>query len=182
MPRVNRSTKNKAGKSYTCDVCSKGITAGQDYYSWSFRRRHVECGYPKRSELTHSKMSAVYAAVESAEESISTASDVDSLAEALRNVAESAREVAQEYMDAVEAMNMSGAGTENEERADSLNAFADEIESEADDIESETWEAEENEDADNEANEQTDQNGDTEAEWLENQKDRARDALGNLEL
>lgn len=76
--KVSTKTKSTAGKPYTCNKCGKGIKPGQKYYQWQHRhaqpsRRHVECGYPRQSELCTGKMSGVYAAVESVEDAVAIA-------------------------------------------------------------------------------------------------------------
>lgn len=139
MPRVYTKVKSTRGAPRTCGKCGKRIEPKQRYYEWGFRyggtyRRHVDCGYPKMSELTQSKMSTVLASIEDAEEQLPSASTFDEIAELAEAVAESAREVAEEYREAVRAMNMEGAGTENEERADQLDSYADELDQAASEI------------------------------------------------
>jgi len=133
MPRVEKKTKSTAGKAYTCTKCGKTIEPKTEYYTWSFRyggtyRQHVSCGYPRRGQLTQSKLASVYNTLDDAEETISKAEDCATMADALSSVAEEARNVAEEYRDAVEAMNMAGSGNENEERADQLEEWAEELE------------------------------------------------------
>jgi hypothetical protein len=75
MPRVNARTKNRAGKERSCGRCGKKIEPGDRYYTWSFRYggTHFRCAahYPRPSELTQSKLSAVYAATENLEDQLS---------------------------------------------------------------------------------------------------------------
>jgi hypothetical protein len=88
MPRVATKKKNKAGKPYDCCKCSDKIKAGESYYEWSFRyggtyRQHTSHGSPKASQLTQSKLSGAYAAIEAAEDAVATAETVEDLAAAL---------------------------------------------------------------------------------------------------
>lgn len=132
MPRVNTRRKSRRGQKLVCgaDGCGREITAGESYHFWKFRygSRQVRCAkhYPKQSELTQSKLSTVYAAVEDASEAIALATGLEEVAEAVHRVGESAREVADEYREAAE--NFGGQG-ENAERADELEGWADELES-----------------------------------------------------
>lgn len=145
MPRVKSGTARASKKTRTClaSPCvleSRNILPGQQYYVWTFRYggdqwQHQECGYPKRSQLTQSKMSQVYSAIENAEPSLS-AVQVDyeepaSMLEGINNILSEAageiRAVSEEYAEAAEAMG--GAGAENEERASALESWADDLES-----------------------------------------------------
>ena len=186
MPRVHKAKKSNRGKEYHCASCPQPIVAGQEYYSWSFRyggtrRQHVACGYPRRGQLTQSKLGAVYDAQDDAEKAVDEATDAGEIADAVRSAAEAAREVAEEYREAVQAMNMEGSGTENEERADTLEAYADEVENTADEIDGELWERAEPPEEDEEGEIVNDE-GETEEEWLEGLRERAREAIGQLEL
>jgi hypothetical protein len=147
MPRVETKLANRGGtKEKRCEAnpCrmtdAKGepdrlVRAGQRYHTWSFRYAgthymHADCGYPKPSQLTNSKMSTVLSAVESAEAEINAIDNVEELPspeDVLGPVAEAAREVAEEYRESGEAMG--AAGSEMEEHADELEAFADDLES-----------------------------------------------------
>lgn len=129
MPRVTEKTKNRAGKDYTCGRCGKKIEPGERYLSWSFRYggKHFRCmeHRPRPSELTQSKMSSVYGAVESAEDELHNTefSELPSLVEQVQEVAQ---EVADEYREAAEPFGGEG---ENAERADELEGWADELSS-----------------------------------------------------
>jgi hypothetical protein len=194
MPRVYTKTKSAAGKTYSCTKCSKPITKGQEYHEWSFRyggtrRQHAACGRPKPSQLTQSKLAAVYEAQEAAEEQIAGAASVDDVVGALNDVAEAAREVAEEYREAVQAMNMEGSGNESEERADALEAYADELENVVSELEGEEWQAAEPEEQeegaepeDEEVGDKVNDDGDTEEDWLEDKRQRALEELGNLSV
>lgn len=133
MPRVYIYTtrKRRDGSNYTCSKCHKDILQGQKRYEWSFRyggtyRRHVDCGYPRQSELTQSKMAEVYSATEDLEDQLQGNDWVLEDAENyVQEAAEAIREVANEYEEA--AQNFGNAG-ENQERYEALDAYADEVE------------------------------------------------------
>lgn len=150
MPRVytyrtRKRTKHADKGNYQCSKCGEDIVEGQSRYEWSFRyggtfRRHVDCGYPKPSELTQSKMGQVYAATEDLVTQLSgdewAAEDVHSY---LEEAAEAVREVASEYEEAAQNFGSQG---ENQDRYEALDAYADELSSadfpeEPDDSESE---------------------------------------------
>lgn len=213
MPRVTRKAKNRAGKPYRCVSCPDPIVAGQDYYEWAFfrsrpQRQHASHGAPKQSQLTQSKLAAVYAAQESAHETINISDDPSDIAQALRDVAEVAREMQSEYEEAAEHFGGQG---ENQERAEALESYADELDGEADDIEGESFEAEEPEmitcpecggigveddsvqdpeecsgcsgsgEIEDPDYEPRNADGELEDEWIETLRDKARDALNNVE-
>jgi chromosome segregation ATPase len=143
MARVHTVEKNRS--TLKCGRCHATINPGDGYrYAQpGFRNRNKlvrcmksSCAF-RQSELTNSKMSTVYAAVETAEDAISgwdgeDVDDAEDVAQALRDCAEQIREVAEEYATAAEAMQ--GAGEEMQEKADALEGWADEIESAADDL------------------------------------------------
>jgi hypothetical protein len=130
MPRVYTKTKNRAGKERACGRCSHVIAPGERYFQFSFRYggTHYRCSehYPRGSELTQSKLSAVYAAVEDAEdqlENFDLASDIEAL---VQGVADTVDEVAEEYREAAEPFQGQG---ENAERADELESWSYELQS-----------------------------------------------------
>lgn len=130
MPRVQTQTKSNRGRERHCGRagCGKKIEPGERYYQFSFRYggTHFRCAahYPRPSELTQSKMSAVYAAIEDAEDQLINAG-LDDMAGIIEAVAEAVDEVASEYRDAGEAMGE--AGYENQERADELDGWSSEL-------------------------------------------------------
>ena len=185
--RVHTKTKSNRGAEYHCARCRKVILPTTKYHEWSFRyggtyRQHEECGYPKPSQLTQSKLSEVYAAQESF--SVEGMDEPDDIASEMNEVAEAARSVAEEYREAVSAMNMEGSGNESEERADALESYADEIENVAGDIEGETFEVEEAEEGVEkvEGAEPKDEQGRTREEWLQELRDNATEAVNALDL
>jgi hypothetical protein len=132
MPRVYAQKKSSRGAVRTCGRCGRTILPGEKYYQWSFRfgGTRYNCGdhYPRQSELTQSKMSGVYAAIESAEDSLPGAETVDDVNAIVQATAEEIRSVAEEYSEAAEAMGAAGESSDSRERADTLKSAADELE------------------------------------------------------
>lgn len=205
MPKVLTKKKSTAGKEYICTKCGKRVEPGTMYHEWSFRfggtyRQHEGCGRPKPSQLTRSKLSSVYAAVEGAEDDIQAAQEPDDIASVLDSVAEEVETVKSEYEEAVEAMGAAGESGESQERVDALESFYDELQSAADDIrgEEEPEAEEEDDDADDdETGEKIEESedekekraaakekatGEKREEWLADLRDRANDALGSLSV
>ncbi len=143
MPRVSTKTKSKGGKTgtYQCDGCSDPIVPGQKYFEWSFRyggthRQHVTHGAVKQSQLTQSKMSGVYAAVEAAESALASAESIDDIKAALDECKDEVTTVRDEYQEAIDAMiSPDGAvAQECQEKIEALESFAEELESTSDNI------------------------------------------------
>lgn len=179
MPRLSTSTKSTRGKAISCDACRKPIEVGQDYYFWQFRyspkrTRHTACGRPKPSELTQSKLSAAYAAVESAEEQLPGCDEAADIAQVLRDCASEIDNVRQEYQDGLDNMpdglRDAAENGQTGETMQSLEDFQQNLESAADDIEGE--DAPEEAD-DGEELEETREN------WISGLRDRAVDALSD---
>ena len=147
MPRVyTYKTQARRGDKapHTCVKCHKPIEPGQDRYEWSFRyggtrRQHVSCGYPRRSQLTQSKMGAVYDVIDG--DWGTTQEDVKTN---LEMAAETVREVASEYDEAAQSFGGQG---ENAERASELDSYAGTL----DDASREVEDAEKEEGEDDEA-------------------------------
>lgn len=139
MPKVITRTCSGRGEPSGCVKCGAVIKKGEEYYEWSFfrqkpRRQHTSHGPLRRSQLTNSKMSEVYGAVELAEDNIGTAKCPEDIASELESVAQTARDIGSEYADAVEAMGGAGEGSDNAERAEQLEGFADDLDNKAQDI------------------------------------------------
>lgn len=130
MPRVVERVKSARGQKRTCGRCGAEIAPGQKYLQWSFRYggTHYRCGEhrPRRSELTQSKMSAVYSAIEFAEAELPNLTTVEDVRQLVHDVAETVEDVVQEYRDAAEPFGGQG---ENAERADELEGWQEELES-----------------------------------------------------
>jgi hypothetical protein len=146
MPRVNTKTKNKAGKAYNCDRCGEPIRAGEQYHEWSFRyggthRQHASHGNPRASQLTQSKLSGAYAAIEGAEDSISGATTAEDIAQALTTAAEEVEQVRDEYQESLDSMGENFAqgapGEAVQEKIDALEEFASALNDAASEIEGE---------------------------------------------
>jgi hypothetical protein len=138
MPRVEQKTKSKAGEPYRCDQCSEKIVAGQAYFQWKFRyggihRQHTSHGRPKESQLTQSKLSGVYSAIESAQMEIDAAEDVDALREALETCRSSVEEVRDEYQESLDNipdnLKEGAVGSQCQEMIDNLESFMGSLES-----------------------------------------------------
>lgn len=172
MPRVFRKTKNRGGHHiYTCDKCGNEIEAGTDYLTWKFNRgsryfRHPECGYPHRSELSHSKMGGLWDAVDDFD--VSGCASPDEIKEALEAVASAAREVATEYSEAVN--NIEQAFPSGNNTSEACRATADELEGWADELEG--WEPSEDYDG-------VETQGDEFERYLESCRDEAQDLVNN---
>jgi hypothetical protein len=153
MPRVHTKTRsNRATKRpYRCERCREEILPGQRYFQWEKRyggprRQHVECGYPRPTQLSNRKTAQIEEAVMDADLSQwqpsipeewdgSTDSidvDVEHLRDLLSNVAETARDVGQEYQDSFdnlpENFQYGATGEALQEVAQELESWADEVE------------------------------------------------------
>jgi vacuolar-type H+-ATPase subunit E/Vma4 len=160
---------------------------GEEYYQWSIKsqrggttyRQHVRHGSVRQSQLTHSKMSGAYAAVEAAEDEIASAGNVYDMKAALETCAEEIGNVRDEYQESLDNMpenlQQGDTGQQIQEKIDALESFADELTS----VDLEEF-GEEEPGIDNEA---------AHAKWtedaedhLEQQRSAALDALGNLSV
>lgn len=136
MPRVNTVAKARKAQG-TCGKCGDEIGVGEGYRWIKFRHggRHVRCMKPecrfRASDLTQSKMSAVYAAQDNAEDSIGDCGSIEDLKSLAEETADAIEGVAQEYRDSADAIHehfeVSATADECEERADALEGWADTI-------------------------------------------------------
>jgi hypothetical protein len=130
MARVKQQVKSTRGKSVSCGRCGKAIAPGDKYYRWAFRYggKQYRCSEhpPKQSELTQSKMSQVYDAVEDAHQSLASAETVEDVRTIVEEVAGAVSEVVDEYREAAEQF---GGGGPNAERADELEGWQSDLES-----------------------------------------------------
>ncbi len=125
MPRVS---SQKAAKDYP----EIGVKKGEQYYKWSFRYggTHKSKTYPRSSQLTQSKYSTVYAALEGIQDLFAQDGvTIDDIVMTAESAAEEIREVASEYEQADE--DMGGHQGANSERASACEECADELESAA---------------------------------------------------
>ena len=198
MARINHVAKARKDQG-KCLRCGKEITAGDSYY-WvelktgprsSLRKTFCDTHRPRPSDTTTSdKLSTLYSVQEALEDEVAGATTKEDVAAALRTAAESAREVAEEYRDSrsnmPESLQDGATGQEMEEKADSIDSWADSLESAADEAESvEADEPEEKEDGDSEedSEEDADDSEDDKAESeLQQAKDIAESAAGELEV
>jgi hypothetical protein len=137
MPKVRTKVKAKAGKEYVCVHCRQKIEPGEQYMEWKFRyggtrRQHASHGSPKPSQLTQSKMSGAYAAIEAAQEAVDAAGEVSEVREAMeecREGIEGVREEYQESFDSIPENLQSGAvGESIQEKITGLEDFMNELE------------------------------------------------------
>lgn len=147
MPRVFSLMARKSKHKRVCNKCGKPIKPGQRYLKWTFHRslptlRHEECGHPRPSELTRSKVSGLYAARESAEDAISSweGEETGDVAQVLRDCAEEAENVKQEYEDSISNMpeqlqESSQVAEDMRERMESIESWTGELDSAASEIE-----------------------------------------------
>lgn len=145
MARINISRfAARQGATLTCDKCRREIAKGEQYrhFKVGFRygRKQVRCMRaecsPRQSEMTNSKMSGVYAAIESAEDTLASLragdpeDDTSSITEAVHGAAEGIEEVADEYREANDASPTGYVfGEDLNERADELSDAASQLES-----------------------------------------------------
>ena len=158
MPRV---FTQKAGKDYP----DQGIKKGDTYYKWSFRYGGAfkRLKRPRPSQLTQSKYSAVYAALENIEDMFSQdGMTIEDIVCAAQSAAEEIREVASEYEQADE--DMGGHQGVNSERAQACEECADELENAASEFDG------------------IDIGTDEDYETLEDAMEACRDTVGSVEL
>src|SRR5882672_463419 len=135
MPKVHKKKKTARGtKTYRCVApdCrydDREIKPGQNYYEWTKYKQpsqyqHAKCGYPRRSQLSDSKMGSVWDAVDGA--AIGNCVSVEDIEAALEAVAATAREVASEYEEA---------GNTSSPSAEACQTISQELDSWADDLE-----------------------------------------------
>jgi hypothetical protein len=158
MPRVTTHLKNRGGsKQYRCQRCGQNIEPGQRYYYWSRRvapnnYQHVDCGYPRASQLSGRKTAVVLDAAQDAENSVGSWEpevpsvtpdttdlelDVSDLEGYLEDAAQSAEDVADEYEEGVS--NMPDA-LQYSPTAEAMNEVAEELRSWADTLRSVSFE------------------------------------------
>lgn len=181
MPRVNTATKSSQGKEISCDTCHKPIVKGEKYFHWKFRfggkhTQHEACGRPRQSQLTQSKMSQAYAAIESVEDILATCPDACDVAEALRSAASEIESCKDEYQGSFDNMpenfQSGSTGEELQEKISALEEFQSELESAADECD----------DIDNEDAEDADEGDEDSDDASTRAVDRANNAIGSFSL
>ena len=139
---VARVYTQKSRKARVCEKDRTVIKPGDTYRSFwvGFRSRyaHIRCMNstctPRTSELESSKLSAAYAAIEAAEDSLAALEagdpedDASSIDSAVNEAADEIRTVADEYREADQYFG-GGGMTDSSERADELENTAYELES-----------------------------------------------------
>jgi DNA repair ATPase RecN len=185
--RVTEHKKSKAGREYPCEKCPDLIVAGDQYFEWTpyksaSRRQHSKHGHPTQSQLTTSKLSGVYSAIEDASASVTAAEDVSDIAQALRDCATTCEEVKGEYEEALEALpDGLRDSSDMQEKVDALDTFLDSLNTAADEVDGTSFEDEKSEPSldDEEKHEEWVENKEA---WLQEQRDAADTALGEFEL
>lgn len=192
MARVHHVKKRTIGKrgerELNCSTCRQPIEYG-DPYKW-FKRKsayggtvfayHPDCQI-RPSHRTTSRMGEIYDAQEDFD--ISGAESVDDIRSDVESFAQIVRDVAEGYRESQENME-SGFGhatsqsDELGEKADELENWADELESVDLDDEEPTEDDIEDDETDT-AEERKDALAEAVENWLEEQRDKARDAIGN---
>lgn len=134
--RVHTVQKARAAKKpRSCRRCGHKIEAGETY-RWAEPRYGpllIWCHehYPRRSELSSSKLGQVWDAQD--EFDVSEVTDIDEIKTAVEAVGEIARDVASEYEDSIsnmpEGLQEGQVAEEMREKIDALEAYADELES-----------------------------------------------------
>lgn len=110
-----------------------GIQVGDEYYWWEFRHggTHKSKTPPRPSQLTQSKMSSAYAAMEALEDVLAGATCPEDIKSALDDAAQGLRDVAGEYEESYDSMpeglQNGPAGESIQEKIEWLNSCADEL-------------------------------------------------------
>lgn len=186
MPRVFEKTKNKGGKGeYRCCGCSDPIVPGEKYYEWSFRyggtyRQHTKHGRPKNSQLTQSKLSTVYEAIETLEESLPHAETKDDITSAVEECLSQIEEVKSEYEQAYETIP----NEDTQSKIDALDSFISELESEKDNLDDGEDEPEEKNEgeSDEDFEKRHDDWEEAQGTLIETWREAITNVLGNLEV
>jgi len=131
VAKVITRKKNRGGKIRKCGRCGEEILPGEKYFMWEpysgppgYRcYRH----YPRQSELTTSKMSEVYSAIEAAEDWMGEydGTDETDYNAQISQISEVVEQVQAEYEEAAQPFGGMG---ENQERAEMLEGFYSELE------------------------------------------------------
>ena len=135
MPRVH------VVKGARKDYPEADIKKGDTYYWWEFKVGGLRRSKtpPRPSQLTQSKLSQAYAAMEALGDTVEAATCPDGISDAARVAAEELREVAQEYEESIsnmpESLQEGPTAEDMREKIDALNSCADELDQAADEVE-----------------------------------------------
>lgn len=183
MARAFTAKKSKVGKEIQCGRCQAPIVPGETYFYFSvgFRgSKSIRCSKhrPRQSELTGSKLSGAYAAMESVEDAMNDKlATKETIADALESAASDVESVRDEYQDSYDSLGdnfQNGAPGETiQEKIDGLDEFVNEL----NDAAQEVRDLEPSEEAE-EGEEQEEPEDDT----LEQAIERANDALSSFSL
>jgi hypothetical protein len=169
VPKVHRVKRTRGGKKeYRCVKCGKPIEPGQEYYHWTkykqpVRQQHVSCGYPKRSQLSNSKMGPVWDAVDDAIAELQKGQTLEDFKSTLESVAQTAHDVASEYEESADNIEQQFSSSAT---ADACRNAAEQLESWAEDLEN--WEP----------SVDTDEGTKPVDEWLDQVREEAIEKLG----
>lgn len=134
LAKIHTVTKARKDQG-TCEKCHTPLPAGSAYrwFTVGFRStfKHVRCTdykcNPLASDLESSKIAAIYAAQEEAEDTIASAVLVDDMRDAIEAVRDAITEVAEEYREASTDDMGNVFNPDSEERADTLDAAAESL-------------------------------------------------------
>jgi hypothetical protein len=187
MARITTVRKRTVGKrgpqSMSCATCHQPIEYGQPYKWFKAKRSyggvrynyHPDCHIPP-SHRTTSRMGTIY----DAQESFDPGETIDDIESALSEFAQTVRDVAEEYRES--ASNIEEGFGHSTYQSEELAEKAETLDSWADDLESVDLDTDEPETADDETPDDTDQQreaklAETIEAWLEEQREKARDAV-----
>lgn len=117
------------------DYPEHGIQKGDTYYWWQLWKcpKQMSKTYPKQSQLTNSKMSGAYAAVEDMESQLDECSTPEEIVDVLQQCVDELNSVAEEYRDSASSMEDAFPGGSPtidlcNENADNIEAYVKELE------------------------------------------------------
>lgn len=206
--RVTVADKSRPKPNIKCGKCGVEIKPGMPYkwvktksgpYGGATMYRCADCPSWKQSELSSSKMSGVYAAQEMLDEQIINCESVEDLQALAGDLAEMIRDVANEYEES--ARNIEDGFGHSTSMSEDLEQRANDLNSWADDIDNLDFDEFEGDDEDEIDCDQCDGTGKIEGEncaecdgsgkventaggeereaWLDEQRDKLSDEMGN---
>lgn len=179
---VKRAQKDQG----TCNNCGVALKKGDPYlwFTVGFRShyKHKRCTksecYPKPSVRESSQFASVLAAQEAFEESIDTLDSKDDIETAVADVAEAVRELYDQYESAMEMWP--NGNSQIEELRDHYEGQADELESFSLSADDAPEPCDEHSD-DGELDEDCEDCENNKQEWLDEMREKAREAVNNVE-